>query len=134
MKHFIGLVRLTLVALPVISLPLMSLPAQAQTAPDAVMGQKQFGQCSVCHSVAKTQPDGLGPNLFGVFGSKVATRRPKFDYSAPLRASKLTWDDATLDKWITDPSALVKGTKMHFMGQPRKPARANIIAYLKTLK
>jgi cytochrome c len=101
---------------------------------DPAAGQKQFGQCRACHTVVANGPDGLGPNLVGVVGSKAATRRPKFKYSAALKASKLTWDDATLDRWLTDPAALVPGTSMHFVGLPRKPVRANVIAYLKTLK
>jgi cytochrome c len=135
MKHRIGQIGLGLATLGLgLGLGIAALPAQAQTAPDPVMGQKQFGQCSVCHAVDKAKPDGVGPNLFGVYGSKAATRRAKFAYSTPLKNAKLTWDDATLDKWITDPAVLVPGTKMHFMGLPRKPARANVIAYLKTLK
>lgn len=115
---------------------LLGLPAvaAAQSAGDPVAGAKQFGQCRVCHTTVAGGPDGVGPNLVGVYGSKAASRRPKFAYSAALKASKLTWDDATLDKWITDPGALVKGTKMAFIGLPRKQARDNVIAYLKTLK
>lgn len=111
-----------------------SAPAYAQAAGDPVAGAKQFGQCKACHATVRTAPDGIGPNLVGTYGRKAATARPKFAYSPPLRGSKLTWDDATLDRWLTDPAALVKGTKMHFVGIPRKPVRQNIIAYLKTLK
>lgn len=112
---------------------LLSAPALAQ-AGDPVAGAKQFGQCRACHAVVATAPDGIGPNVVGVYGKKAATHRKRFAYSPALRASKLIWNDATLDKWIADPAALVKGTKMHFVGIPRKPARANIIAYMKTLK
>ncbi len=109
-------------------------PALAQTAPDAVQGEKQFGQCKVCHSAVAGGPDMVGPNLWGVYGSKAATRRSKFAYSPALKASGLTWDEATLDQWLTDPGVLVKGTKMEFVGLPRKAVRQNIIAYVKTLK
>ncbi|MDH7973237.1 hypothetical protein QH494_13695 [Sphingomonas sp. AR_OL41] len=116
------------------SLATIALPALAQTAPDPVMGQKQFGQCRVCHTAEANGADGVGPNLFGVYGSKAATRRAKFSYSPALKGAKLVWDDATLDRWLTDPAAVVKGTKMTFVGMPRKPVRQNIIAYLKGLK
>lgn len=114
----------------------MAIPAaaNAQAAGDPVAGQKQFGQCRVCHANTKTGTDGVGPNMWGVYGTKAGTHRPKFKYSPALKASKLVWNDATLDKWITDPAATVKGTNMHFIGIPRKPVRANIIAYIKTLK
>jgi cytochrome c2 len=108
--------------------------ADAQAVGDAVAGQKQFGQCRACHSTVANGPDGIGPNLVGVYGSKAATRRVKFKYSPALKASNIVWSDAALDKWIADPATTVKGTTMHFIGIPRKPARANIIAYLKTLK
>ncbi|MEO5640916.1 MAG: hypothetical protein ABIQ98_04020 [Sphingomicrobium sp.] len=114
---------------------LIAPPARAQAVGgDPVMGAKQFGQCRACHNVVKGGPDGIGPNLSGVYGSKAASRRAKYAYSPALKASKLTWNDATLDKWLTDPAAAVKGTKMMFVGMPRKPVRQNIIAYLKTLK
>lgn len=113
---------------------LLAAPTLAQTAADPVQGEKQFGQCKVCHSATATAPDMVGPNLWGVFGSKAATRRAKFAYSPALKASGLTWDDATLDQWLTDPGVLVKGTKMEFVGLPRKAVRQNIIAYVKTLK
>jgi cytochrome c len=115
-------------------LAMLGCASAAQAQADAVAGQKQFGQCRACHAVSAAARDGLGPNLVGVVGAKAATRRPKFKYSPALKAAKLTWDDATLDRWLTDPAAVVPGTTMHFVGLPRKPVRANVIAYLKTLK
>lgn len=116
------------------TLPVVALSAPAQAAGDPVAGKKQFGQCRVCHSVEANGRDGVGPNVFGVAGRKAATGRPKFKYSPALRASKLVWTDANLDRWLADPAAMVKGTSMHFVGLPRKPVRDNVIAYLKTLK
>jgi cytochrome c len=109
-------------------------PLLAQAAPNPTLGRMQFGQCSVCHAVAKDKPDGIGPNLWGVVGAKAATRRPRYAYSPQLKASKLTWDEATLDRWIASPGATVKGNKMEFIGIGRKQVRANIIAYLASLK
>jgi len=110
-----------------------STPGCAQSEPDVAAGKRTFGQCLACHTAAPGQADMTGPNLAGVYGSKAATRRAKFAYSAALKASGLTWDDATLDKWLTDPTKLVPGTKMEFLGISRKSARDNVIAYLKTL-
>lgn len=109
-------------------------PLLAQAAPNPMLGKGQFGQCRVCHNTDKAGPDLVGPNLWGVFGSKAATRRPKFAYSPQLKASKLTWDAATLDRWIAGPGDVVKGTKMEFVGVNRKTTRDNIVAYLATLK
>ena len=115
---------------------LIVLPASlaAQAAPNPTLGKLQFSQCGVCHTVTKDGKDGVGPNLWGVVGSKAATRRTKFAYSQPLKASKLTWDAATLDRWIAAPGEVVKGTKMEFIGIGRKQTRDNIIAYLAMLK
>lgn len=115
---------------------LLAVPAtaMAQAAPNPVLGKLQFGQCTVCHNVVKGGPDGVGPNLYGVVGSKAATRRTKYAYSPQLKASGITWDAASLDRWIASPGDMVKGTKMEFIGVGRKPTRANIIAYLTTLK
>ena len=92
-----------------------------------------FAQCAACHSVAKDGPTMIGPNLWGAAGSKAASR-PGFAYSAQLQAAGLTWDAATLDKWLTKPAALVPGTKMAFPGQPDASKRQAIIAYLETLR
>jgi cytochrome c len=50
-----------------------------------------------------------------------------------LKNSGLTWDEATLDRWLTNPSALVPGTKMFFKIDDAQ-ARADVIAYLKQLQ
>ncbi|WP_336952856.1 hypothetical protein [Sphingobium aromaticivastans] len=121
-------------AFAIIGLAALHAPASAQVAPDPVMGEKQFGQCRACHQTVASKPDGVGPNLAGVYGSTAASRRAKFNYSPALKAAKVKWDDAALDRWLTDPAAMVKGTNMHFIGIPRKPVRSNIIAYLKTVK
>jgi cytochrome c len=108
--------------------------AFAQAAPNPVLGKAQFGQCTICHDATKGGPDKIGPNLWGVVGAKAGQHRPKFAYSPQLKASGLTWDAATLDRWIKSPGEVVKGTKMEFIGIGRKATRDNIIAYLATLK
>ena len=47
-------------------------------------------------------------------------------------ASAGVWDDATLDAWLKEPKAVVKGTKMTFAGIKDDGVRADLIAYLKT--
>ena len=46
----------------------------------------------------------------------------------------MTWDQPTLDKYLVDPRATVPGTKMIFVGLKKEEERANLIAYLETLK
>lgn len=91
-----------------------------------------FGQCASCHSVEPGR-HGIGPSLAGAYGTK-AGDIPGYAFSAALKASGLTWDDATLDKWLSGPMQMVPGTKMTYAGLSDPAKRAEVIAYLKTLK
>jgi len=107
---------------------LLAAPAAGQTpAPPPA-----FAACKACHSVDKGGRNGVGPNLHGVVGRPAASVSG-YSYSAAMRASKLRWDEATLDQYLAGPSRKVPGTKMPIgMADPAK--RATIIAYLKGLK
>jgi cytochrome c len=106
-----------------------AVPAAAMAA-DADAGKSVFNKCKACHQVDK---NGVGPHLGSVVG-RAAASLPDFKYSPALQKSGLTWDEATLDKWIAGPSKLVPGTKMIFAGIKDEGDRANLIEYLKTLK
>jgi cytochrome c len=115
-----------------VSLCLAAAPHLAQAA-DAAAGQALFKtKCALCHSVVAGQ-NRVGPSLFGVVGRKAGTA-PAYNYSQANKASGKTWDDATLDTYLTNPKALVPGTKMIFAGLPDATDRGNVIAYLDTLK
>jgi cytochrome c len=107
--------------------------AGAYAAGDAKAGADVFKRCAVCHTADKGGGDGLGPDLFGVFGRKVASR-PGFSYSAALKKSGLVWNEATLTKWVAGPARVVPGTKMSFAGLSSKKQQADVVAYLATLK
>ena len=129
-----SIIAATLVTAAAISVALAPAVAAPPVAGGPVAGARAFGQCKVCHTTEPGGADLIGPNLAKVFGAKAATRRAKYVYSPALKKSKLVWDEATLDKWLTDPAKTVPGTKMAFVGFPRKAMRDNVIAYLKTLK
>jgi cytochrome c2 len=90
-----------------------------------------FNQCKVCHSVEKGK-QGIGPSLAGIYGTK-AGDVAGFEFSSAMEQSGLTWNEATLDKYLTDPRALVPGTKMSFGGLKDAAKRKDVIDYLKTL-
>lgn len=105
-------------------------PAIAATG-DAAAGEKVFTRCAVCHS-NQVGVNKVGPSLDGVVGRKSGTE-PGYSYSPAMKSAGLTWDSATLDKFLQGPSSLVHGTKM-FLSVPSETDRQNVIAYLATLK
>jgi cytochrome c len=109
----------------------LSLPALA--AGDAAAGKTAFdATCALCHSVKKGETK-IGPSLAGVYGEKAAAV-PGYEFSESLKKLNVTWDDATLDKWLTNPRDMAPSTKMIFPGVPDEKQRQDIIAYVKTLK
>ncbi|CAM3209633.1 hypothetical protein SPAN111604_10520 [Sphingomonas antarctica] len=101
--------------------------------PDPVRGSRLFLQCRACHTVAPGAANTVGPNLAGIFGTKAAMRSD-YTYSAALTKSGITWTPVVLNAFIKRPTAAVPGTKMGFAGVADATARADLIAYLGTLK
>jgi len=97
---------------------------------DAAHGKIVFARCSVCHSLDAGK-NLVGPSLKGVAGRASGTIEG-YQYSKGMQAAGLTWDDATLDKFLAAPGAAVPGTKM-LVGVPNPTDRADVIAYLKTV-
>jgi cytochrome c len=95
---------------------------------DPAHGKALYQGCQACHAI---DDNDLGPRHRGVVGRRAGSVED-YSYSAALKNSGLTWDADTLDRWLTNPSALVPGTKMFFKIDDAQ-ARADIIAYLKEL-
>lgn len=102
--------------------------AQAQ---DAAAGGMAFQQCAECHSPGTS--DGAGPGLKGVFGRR-AGAKDGFAYSPALVKSAKVWDAAALDAFLANPQKAVPGTSMAYPGDDDAKERADLVAYLKTLK
>ncbi|WP_395648054.1 c-type cytochrome [Terricaulis sp.] len=92
-------------------------------------GMEHFRECRACHTIEPNGGNRAGPNLHGIFGRAVAST-PNFNYSAALRGSGLTWDAATLDRWITKPGDVVPNTYMAFRGFNDERVRRDVIAYM----
>ncbi len=102
--------------------------ATAGGAGDADQGKLVFDKrCTGCHSM---EVNGEGPRLSGVYGRKAGSV-PDFDYSQGLKNSGLTWNDETLEKWLSGPDSVVADAKMDFY-VPKAAERRDLIAYLKT--
>lgn len=105
----------------------------AAIAADPNAGQKLFNvQCGACHS-SSVGVNMVGPSLFGVVGRKSGSIA-NFHYSAANRDAGITWDVQTLDKYLVNPRAMLPGTTMPYAGLKNDAQRADVIAYLATLK
>lgn len=105
-------------------------PASPTVAQGASAAPPAFNACRACHTVQKDAKSGIGPNLHGVVGRPAASLAG-FNYSPALKASKLRWDEKTLDEYLAGPSKKVPGTRMP-IATPDPAKRAALIAYLKS--
>jgi len=85
-------------------------------------------RCAGCHALDNAK---VGPPLRSIFGRRAAAD-PSFPYSDGLKKAGLVWDEATLERWLTDPEALVSDNDMGFR-LSRAEERSAIVAYLKQL-
>jgi cytochrome c len=106
--------------------------AVAAAAADIEAGKTTLKKCLLCHT-AEAGKNKVGPSLFGIVGRKSAGLSD-YTYSDAMKNFNHTWTPQTLDTYLTDPHALVPGTKMIFPGIKDASERANLIAYLETLK
>ncbi|MGQ0530373.1 MAG: c-type cytochrome [Panacagrimonas sp.] len=114
-----------------ISALILAAPSLVQAQGDAAAGQQLYQDlCSGCHAV---DTHGVGPKHGAVFGRKAASQSG-YVYSQALKASGLSWNDANLRLWLTDPDALVAGNKMRVKILETEQERSDVIAYLKSLK
>ncbi len=92
-------------------------------------GREAFEKrCTGCHALDKVK---VGPPLRGVYGRN-AGKDPQFTYSDAAKNATVTWDESTLDRWLTDTESVIPGNDMTFrLNDPAE--RANIIAYLRQL-
>jgi len=93
-------------------------------------GERLYIQCRACHALGTDTEGKIGPPLGG-FMARPAASVSGYAYSPALQHSKLAWTDATLDRWLQNPSAVVPGTSMVFAGVPKPEDRQQLIAYLK---
>ncbi|HEX4234027.1 MAG TPA: cytochrome c family protein [Caldimonas sp.] len=126
--------RAVVAVLGVLWTSLAALAQPAALAPNVLVGDASRGKtlyqaCAACHSIDEND---VGPKHRGIVGRPAASIAD-YDYSPALKRSGITWDEATLDRWLVNPSALVPGTKMFFRIDDAQ-ARADLIAYLKQQK
>lgn len=101
----------------------------ATVAADPAAGRAQFAShCAGCHGLDHAIE---GPGLAGVFGRRAGSV-PGYPYTPALAASQVTWNETSLDQWLTGPRRFIPNTAMpNAIDDP--VGRRDIIAYLRTL-
>ncbi|CAI3924009.1 cytochrome c family protein [Commensalibacter papalotli (ex Botero et al. 2024)] len=90
-------------------------------------------QCSLCHTFTKDGPQKIGPNLYDIMGSQIASV-PGFYYSTSLKKHDIEyWNAQNLNLWLSRPMNFAPDTIMAYPGVPSTQDRINIIAYLKSI-
>jgi cytochrome c len=106
--------------------------AGTEEVPRTSAGSQAFAKCQSCHSLGPGENLPSGPTLHEVVGRPVAAE-PGFDYSPALRRFASTnprWTPALLDRFVTDPEAMVPGTYMAFHGISDHAERTALIEWL----
>jgi cytochrome c len=106
-------------------------PASPTWGQDAERGKAAFAKCAACHSL--DGKNSLGPDLHGVVGRKAGSVEG-FRYSRAMKNATIVWDEKTLDTFLDDPQKVAPGTTMPFSGIANARERADLVAYLETLK
>ena len=119
-------------------------PGQAAAGPEAIepsmakadpaKGQQIAKVCLQCHTFDKGGANKIGPNLWAIMEEHIASA-PNYQFSPALAAHKGDkWDPDKLNLWLFKPQSFAKGTKMTFPGLPKVQDRADVTAYLGSLK
>jgi cytochrome c len=110
---------------------LAGLTATPGYAQDAGHGKNIFKACAVCHATDHTNH--VGPGLEGIIGRKAGSV-PGFRYSKAMKKSGIVWDAKILGAYLGSPQKVVPGNRMPYAGLKNAADRADVIAYLTTLK
>ncbi len=98
---------------------------------DPAAGEKTFGKCKSCHNVEGKNM--TGPHLNGVVG-RARGSVEGFVYSDAMASKHDPWTPDEIYTFIKAPKDYVPGTKMGFAGLASPQDRANVVAYLSTMK
>jgi cytochrome c len=96
---------------------------------DIAHGEKVFKKCSACHMIASDGKNMIGPNLWGVLGSKTASKAD-YKYSKALASYSKNWTFEEMNGFLIKPAKYIKGTKMAFAGLRKEKDRASVILYV----
>lgn len=99
----------------------------------ASMPPPAFAGCAGCHSVEQGAAHKMGPNLFGVVGSRAGSQAG-YAYSPAMSGSDLVWTETSIDAFLAAPREVVPGTRMAAPPVRDAGTRRAIVEYLASLK
>ena len=99
---------------------------------------KEFRKCAGCHKIEEGKKGGMGPNLWGIYGSP-AGQVEKYRYSEWLKESGIVWTRESLHAWLSDRKTReeyfgkdVFKTKMMWTGIKKEEDMTTILDYLES--
>ena len=101
---------------------------------------KEFRKCAGCHKIEEGKKGGMGPNLWGIYGSP-AGQVEGYRYSKWLKDSGIVWNRESLHAWLSDRKTReeyfgkeVFKTKMMWTGNKKEEDMNAILDYLEKQK
>ena len=101
---------------------------------------KEFRKCAGCHKIEEGKKGGMGPNLWGIYGSP-AGQVEGYRYSKWLKESGIVWNRESLHAWLSDRKTReeyfgkeVFKTKMMWTGIKKEEDMTTILDYLEKQK
>jgi cytochrome c2 len=92
-----------------------------------------LADCAECHGLDEGDARAAKISLWGVFGRPIAAGDARL-YSTVMKETAGEWDEATLDRFLADPAAMVPGTTMQYSGIADPETRRQVVEFLKELK
>ena len=101
---------------------------------------KEFRKCAGCHKIEEGKKGGMGPNLWGIYGSP-AGQVEGYRYSKWLKESGIVWNRESLQAWLSNRKIReeyfgkdVFKTKMMWTGIKKEEDMTTILDYLEKQK
>lgn len=96
-------------------------------------GQLIAGRCQGCHTFEEGGANGIGPNLHGLVGRRIASVNG-FRYSQALRDAGGRWTEESIRRFVTAPSDFAPGSSMEMGFALTDEEFGYLLSYLRSLR